>query len=124
MIEQEAQQLNQQIQLIEQNTIELQDLNKSLDEIKQEESKEILAGLGKGIYLPVKITDKNLIVEVGNKIFVKKTIPETKELIKEQLLKLNQGKLYVMEKLNGLQVEINQMLQSSEEKSKEKKDKK
>ena len=86
MIEQEAQQLNQQIQLIEQNTIELQDLNKSLDEIEQEESKEILAGLGKGIYLPVKITDKNLIVEVGNKIFVKKTIPETKELIKEQLL--------------------------------------
>tara|TARA_Y100000310_G_scaffold325935_1_gene390176 strand:+ start:2674 stop:3078 length:405 start_codon:yes stop_codon:yes gene_type:complete len=114
MFEQEAQQLNQQLQLIEQNVSEMQDLELSLDEIEKKENNEILANLGKGIYIPVEIKDKKLIVEVGNKNFIKKTIPEAKDIIKEQLVKLISAKSQISERLNSLQSEISGMMQNME----------
>ncbi len=123
MFEQEAQQLNQQLQLIEQNVSEMQDLELSLDEIEKKENNEILANLGKGIYIPVEIKDKKLIVEVGNKNFIKKTIPEAKEIIREQLVKLISAKSQISERLNALQSEIGKMMEGVEKESK-KEDKK
>ena len=124
MMEQEAQQLNQQLQLIEQNVSEMQELGLSLDEVNKGESKEILASLGKGIYIPVEIKDKKLIVEVGRKNFVKKTIPKTKEIIKEQLEKLVTAKAQIIERLDSLQIEINGLMQSVEKDMKKEKEKK
>jgi len=114
MFEQEAQQLNQQLQLIEQNINEMQDLKASLDEIAKGESKEILASLGKGLYIPVEIKDKKLVVEVGNKNFVKKSIPQTKEIIEEQSKKLVVGKTQILERLEALQSEIEGLMQAAE----------
>ena len=127
MMEQETQQLNQQLQLIDQNVSEMQELELSLEEIDKEDSKELLANLGKGIYIPVEIKDKKLIVEVGKKNFVKKTIPQAKEIIKNQLEKLVAAKAQTMERLEALQTEINGLMEviqkqnSEETKTKEKK---
>ena len=127
MMEQEGQQLNQQLQLIEQNVLDMQELEISLDEINKDENNEILANLGKGIYIPVEIKDKKLIVEVGKKNFVKKTIPQAKEIIKNQLEKLVAAKAQTMERLEALQTEINGLMEviqkqnSEETKTKEKK---
>jgi prefoldin alpha subunit len=110
MMEQEAQQLNQQLQMIEQSVVEMQDLELSLVDLEKDESKDILANLGKGIYIPVEIKDKKLIVEVGKKNFVKKTIPETKDLITEQLTKLVAAKSQTLERLESLQKEIQQIM--------------
>ena len=120
MFEQEAQQLNQQLQLIEQNISEMQDLELSLDEIDKKENNEILANLGKGIYIPVEIKDKKLIVEVGNKNFVKKTISETKDIIKEQLIKLVGAKSQISERLESLQSEIETLMKNFEKEKKKK----
>ena len=120
MFEQETQQLNQQLQLIEQNISEMQDLNLSLEEIEKEESKEILANLGKGIYIPVDIKDRKLIIGVGNKNFIKKTIPETKNIIQEQLKKLVGGRAQISERLEALQSEIGNLMKSIEGKNKDK----
>jgi prefoldin alpha subunit len=114
MIEQEAQQLNQQMQLIEQNISEMQELNLGLGEIEKKESKEFLASLGKGIYIPVEIKDKKLTVEVGHKHFVKKSITDTKELIDRQIIKLISAKSQVLERLESLQEEVNQLIQRGE----------
>jgi prefoldin alpha subunit len=127
MMEQETQQLNQQLQLIDQNVSEMQELELSLEEIDKEDSKELLANLGKGIYIPVEIKDKKLIVEVGKKNFVKKTIPQAKEIIKDQLEKLVAAKAQTMERLGALQTEINGLMEviqkqnGEEAKTKEKK---
>ena len=120
MFEQESQQLNQQLQLIEQNKSEMQELGLSLDEIEKKENNEILANIGKGIYLPVEIKDKKLIVEVGNKTFIKKSIPQTKEIIKEQLERLAIGKSQISERLEVLQIEIEELMKKVDEKGKEK----
>jgi prefoldin alpha subunit len=118
LIEQESNQLNQQLELIEQNITEFIEINKSLEEIENSNKKEILANLGKRIYISVEIKSKKLIMEVGNKIFVKKSIPETMELINEQVKKLISGKDNIMFQLESLQEKVNQLMEEFEEERK------
>jgi prefoldin alpha subunit len=106
MMEQESNQLNEQLQMIEQNVNEMLELKASLDEIDKKENKEILANLGKKIYIPVEIKDKNLIVEVGKGHYVKKTPDETIKLVESQLDKLMDGKNQIMNRLEELQKEM------------------
>lgn len=115
MIEQESNQLNQQLQLIDQNISELQEIELSLDAIEKNENKEILSNLGKGIYLPVNVKEKKLVIEVGNKHFIKKSIPQTKEVIEEQIKKLFIGKTEIMERLNQLQEQVNTLIEQIRE---------
>jgi prefoldin alpha subunit len=110
MLEQEANKLSQQLQMIEGNITEINDIKEGLVEIEKNETKEILANIGKKIFIPVEIKDKNLIIEVGNKKFVKKSIGETKELIEDQLLKLENAKAEITEKLDSLQEEANMLM--------------
>lgn len=119
MIEQEAQQLNQQLQLIDQNVAEMQELNLGLEELEKKESKEFLASLGKGIYIPVEIKDKKLTVEIGHKHFVKKSIPDTQEVINQQLVKLVGAKSQILERLECLQEEVNILIQKQDKNEKE-----
>jgi len=111
MMEQEANQLNQQLQLIEQHLKEMQKLQEGLDELENSEEKDILANIGKGIYIPAKITDKTLIVEVGKGNLVKKSIGETKAIVQDQLIKLISAKQQLNERLNSLQTEMMSMMQ-------------
>jgi prefoldin alpha subunit len=119
VIQEEAQQLNQQMQLIEQNIQEIAEIESSLDELEKKETKEILANLGKKIFVPVEIKDRNLIVEVGNRKFVKKSIGETKELILEQINKLNIAKNQINERLESLQCEAESLVMEIEKSQEE-----
>ena len=111
MLQQEAQEMNQQLQLIEQNISEMQELKSSLEEIEKDKNKEILANIGKRIYLPVEIKDKNLFVEVGKGNFVKKSVPEAKKVVDEQIKKLIIGKTDITKRLEELQQEVNNLMQ-------------
>lgn len=103
LMEQEANQLNEQLQLIEQNVREMTELKASLDEIEGSKDKaEILANLGKKIYIPVEIKDKNLIVEVGKGNFIKKSIKDTEKVVDEQIKKLMEGRGQIMTRLEQL----------------------
>jgi len=114
MMEQEGQQLNEQLQLIDRNITEMNELKESLVEIENGED-EILTNLGKGIYLPVKIMDKNLIVEVGRGNYVKKNIKDTGKIVDEQVLKLTEGKGQVIHRLNELQMEMQELIMEFQE---------
>ncbi len=122
MLEQEANKLSQQLQLIENNLCEIQGIREGLEEISKPETKEILANIGKKIYLPVEIKDKNLIIEVGNKKFVKKSIPETKKLIYEQISKIDHAKQEITNRLEDLQEEANGLMQQFQKAQKHKHD--
>ena len=110
MMEQEVNQLNQQLELIEQNVKEMNELIGSLNEIGKKDNNEILANLGKRIFIPVIIKDKNLIVEVGKGNFVKKSVSETKDIIEKETEKLMEGKNQIIERLNSLQIEMNSLV--------------
>jgi len=112
LIEQEANQLNSQSELISQNIKELNELKDSLEEINNKESKEILVNIGKKIYLPVEIKKKELVVEVGNKSYVNKSIEETLGIVDEQMGKLVVAKGEIDERLRELESTIELMLES------------
>lgn len=114
MLQEEASQLNQQVQLVEQNIGEISEIKESLEELENKETKELLANLGKKIYIPVEIKEKYLIVEVGNKKLVKKSFSETKELISEQLKKLNTARSQISERLESLQGEAENIMMEIE----------
>ncbi|MDD5193427.1 MAG: prefoldin subunit alpha, partial [Candidatus Nanoarchaeia archaeon] len=86
------------------------EIEETLEKISEKDSKEMLANLGRKIFIPVEIKDKTLIVEVGNKTFVKKSIPETKKLISEQMEKLTSARVQILERLEELQEEMQRMI--------------
>ena len=114
MMEQEANRLSQQLQMIENNLKEIEGIKEGLEEIEKKDTKDILANIGKKIYLPVEIKEKNLIIEFGNKKFVKKSISETKELINEQIVKLNSARQEITGGLEQLQEEAGKLMMEIE----------
>jgi prefoldin alpha subunit len=107
---QEANELDQQLQLIEQHINDMDSLNEGLEGLENTKSKDILANIGKGIYIPAEIKDKELFVEIGQKTVVKKSIPDAKIIIKSQIEKLNSAKLEVMSRVEGLQREMSNLM--------------
>ncbi len=116
MMEQKVNQFNYQLELIDQNLVELEDLSLSLNEIGKKETKNILANLGKKIYLPVEISDKRLLVEVGNKHFVKKSVDETLKIVYGQTQKLIAAKAEILNRLEDLNNEIENLMQKMQDK--------
>jgi len=122
LIEQEVNQLNQHLQLIEQNINEMSELRESLEELKKPENKEILANIGKRIYLPVEIKDRKLIVEVGKGHYVKKTVSDTTEVVEDQMKNLISARTDINGRLGSMQEEVTKII-GDIEKEKEKEEK-
>lgn len=103
MFEQQIRMIQEQLQAVEQAILELGSLNLSLDELIGKKDSEILAPVGRGIYASAKLLSEEFLVDIGNKNFVKKSIPETKKILQEQIKKLEK----VREELNGELNKIN-----------------
>ena len=119
---QEAQELEKQLQTIDQHISDLTNLSNGLSELEKSEEKEIYANIGKGIFIPAEIKGKELIVEVGNKNLVKKTIPETKEIIQNEMEKLINAKSEIMNRVEMLQSEMQKVMGSAQPTGENKKD--
>jgi len=116
MFEQQIQQLQQQLQAVEQGIVEMESLNIGLNELVGSVGKEILAPIGRGIFVKTKLVSEDLIVDIGEKKFVKKTIPETKKLIEEQIGKLKEVKGELEESLEKVSEELQEVMNEAREK--------
>lgn len=110
LYEQQLNQLRQQTQAVEEGVVELSSLNLGLDEVDGSDGEEILAPIGRGVFVPAKIVSKDLIVDVGNKTLVKKGIPETKKIIEEQISKLEALKKDLEKNIQEVQEEATTFL--------------
>jgi len=106
MFEQHIRQLHQQLELVEKSMLDLNSLDFGMDEIKGSVGKDILAQLGRGVFVKAKLVSEELIVDVGNKNFVGKSITDTKKIIKEQIEKLHQIKKELEDKIEEINEEI------------------
>lgn len=114
MIEQEINQLNEQLQIIEQNDEYMNGLVETINEIDKNETKEIMVDLGKRIFIPVEIKERKLFVDVGKGNFVKKSIKETKNIIETEKMKLIESKNEIIKRLNHLNEEMENMIKEIE----------
>lgn len=112
-MEQEANQLRERLQIIDENIEELKGLEESLNELEKNKEKEIFVNLGKKIYLESKIKSDKLLVDVGNKNFVKKNFKEAKEIIKQQIEKLSSSKLNFFNRIKQIEEEIKPLLEQN-----------
>lgn len=115
MFEQQIHQLQEQVEAVEKGINDLGSLNFGLDELKGNIGKEILSPLGKGIFVKTKLTSEDLTVDIGGKNFVKKSIPETKEIIEEQTKKLISIKKEINENLEKISDGMTKTLEEFEE---------
>jgi prefoldin alpha subunit len=106
VFEHQIRMLQEQMNAVEQATMDLQTLDFGLDDLKDSKDREILAQVGRGIFVKAKITGEELLVDIGNKNFVTKSIENTKEVLKEQIEKLNQIKEDLESELDKINTEI------------------
>lgn len=111
MFEQQIQNLQNQLEAVENGINELASLNFGLDEIKGSKGREILSPIGRGVFLKADIVSEELTVDIGGKNFVRKSIPETKEIIEEQIKKLKTVKREIEESLEKMSGEMSKSLE-------------
>ena len=106
IFERQIVQIQKELQAIEQAYLDMNQIKFGLDEISGKVGNEILATIGRGIFIKAKIESDEPLVDVGGGNFVKKTIPEAKKLIDEQIIKLDQMKRDLEGELDKIGKEI------------------
>lgn len=111
MLEQEARQFEQQIMYIEQQIMELRLLALHLDEIKKAKPKsEILASVGRNIFIKTELASKELYVDIGAKTVVKKEIDETKKIIENDISQLERARDNIKKEFEMIINEISRVM--------------
>lgn len=110
MFEQHIQQLQKQIHSVENAIVEMNSLNFGLDELVGKKDREIFAPIGRGIFAKAKLISEELLVDIGDKKVVKKSIPEARELIQKQIQKLEEAKTELEQNLESVGKEVERML--------------
>lgn len=115
-LQNESQEVENNIKIINEHVEELTKFKENLDFLSKSGEKDILASLGRGVYVKSKIADdKKLFVEIGAGIIVKKTPQETKKVIEEQLRKFGEAKLQLKTQLELYANEFRKMVKQLNE---------
>lgn len=99
MLEKQAQELEENKITIEDEIENLREFEKNIADFSASKESSMLASLGKGVYAKTNLQGKELFVEVGKGIVVKKTSEETRELIEIQIKKLEEARMKILRKL-------------------------
>ncbi|MBI2043877.1 prefoldin subunit alpha [Candidatus Pacearchaeota archaeon] len=113
--EQQINHLGEQAQAVEKGVNELSSLTESLNDLVKSEGKEIFAPLGRGIFIKSKVLSEDLLVDVGGKNLVKKNIPQTQEMIKEQIEKLEEIKNEIDLAIDKTSKEVEKVISNAKE---------
>ncbi len=113
--ENQIRQIQEQLGAVEQAILDMSQIKLGLDEIKGKKGEEIMAPIGRGVYVKAKLLSEDLTVDVGGKNFVGKNIDETKELINEQIEKLKGIKIELERELDKINQEITAVMAEHEQ---------
>jgi len=121
LLDEQMKQVQKQAIALDEQLIELNNTLQALDDFnKTEIGTNILVSLSPGIFTSAELkNNKELFVNVGNNIIVKKNVAETKELLKKRLDAMNKYRdtvLVELQKMNAkavnIEQEINKKIQS------------
>lgn len=123
LLDEQMKQIQKQIVVLDEQLVELNNTLQALDDFnKTEVGTKILVSLSPGIFTSAELKDnKELLVNVGSNVVVKKTVAETKELLKKRLdstKKYRNLTLAEMQKAglqaSNIEQEINKKIQTKE----------
>jgi len=110
LLEKESQQIQQNLQLIDREVIELEQLTANLKNLAETKQKEILSGIGKGLYLKTNLLEKDLFVQVGSGIIVKKTPQEASKILESQIKALIEARTQILSQLSINNQKLNEII--------------
>jgi len=111
MMQQEAEKLQEQVGIINQQIAEFEVLKLSLSNIG--ENKEILANLGKGVFVKSEIKDKELFVNIGQGIIVRKNVDEACKIIDKQISELGELKRNILHEVEKINSNLQELLEEA-----------
>lgn len=120
MLEQEANQFGEQLQIIDQQINELKILKNNVSKFEESNENEVYSEFGKGIYFKAKIDKKEFLVDVGSKIIVPKSTQEIKEIIDDQINKFNEIKPEIELRIQEINLELDKIINKAKTQKTEK----
>lgn len=112
--EQQIRQIHEQVQALDEAAAETSKLNEDLNDLKNSEGREIMAPIGRGIFIKSKIVSEDLLVDIGGGNLVKKNTKDTQKMISKQVQKLHEIKGELEGKLGEINEEISKILEEAQ----------
>jgi prefoldin alpha subunit len=108
LMEKQLEVLKQQINMAESRIIEIETTKSALHDIKDlKEGNETLIPLGSGLYTHAKITNKEILTELGARVMVKQDIPKATAFLEERKVELDKAAKHI----EAQAIEITERLQ-------------
>lgn len=114
MMHQQTQELEEQAKVIDTQLDELKAFQDHMTTLSESEEKEMLAMLGKGVFIKTNIAEKELFVDVGKGYLVKKKPEDALDIIKEQTGRLGELKVQVVTQYEQLTTQLQMHIQDLE----------
>ena len=115
MLEEQANQFEEQLKLIDQQISELNKLKEDLAAFEKSNEKEMFAEFGKGIFVKATVDKKEFLVDVGEKIFVKKSSKEISEIINQQIKKFESIKPEISKRVETINLHLDHLVNQAKE---------
>ncbi|MAG07419.1 hypothetical protein CMI46_01225 [Candidatus Pacearchaeota archaeon] len=112
-LEYEANQLGEQLKIIEQQKQEMGNLKDSIDNLEKSGKSEIFSELGKGIFIKSNLQESDLLVDVGNKVFVPKNFNDVRKIVDEQVGKFEMVQGEISNRIKDINEELNNFIEKS-----------
>jgi len=117
-LNQQAKQLEEQLNLIREHKEQLEKLKENIESIKGKSGSEIYAEIGSGIYVKAEMKDEELLVNIGDGKLSKKPIAEVREILEVQEGKIKEIQTNMIENLATITDEIKCVVDSLEKNEK------
>lgn len=115
LLEQQAEERRSQIEELDGQRMDMINLKNSLQELdKGSKNQEILANLGRGVFIKAKVEDEKLFVNVGSKTLARKTFKEAVEIIDNQLAEIERIKAELMGNIEEINAQLYKLLEEAQ----------
>ncbi|MBS3163417.1 prefoldin subunit alpha [Candidatus Woesearchaeota archaeon] len=110
LLDQQIKQLQQQLMTVNQQIVELRRVDDDLSEFeKVKENSNMFFALGPGIFAEGSISSKDLLLNVGSNVLVKKPVIDTKKLINVQVAELEGLMVRLQEDMGAIGLRGNEL---------------
>ncbi len=108
MLQQQAMRTQKQVQALDEQGMELKIIEQGIKDFAATPlDTEILVPLSSGIFVKAKLTDnKEVIVNVGSNVTVKKTMKEAEDLVATQTVEIRKVQEQLLQDLTKMEVEL------------------
>jgi len=102
--------LHENLEFIDSQVSELDLFKSSIADFSKFEGNEIISSIGKGVHIPAEIKSKELLLEVGAGIVLKKTPEQALSIIDSQISRIKEARINILSEIDFCQTEFQSII--------------